>query len=196
MIDAAEHRAWPQLMMKLREFIARRVVGSDVDDVLQEALLRVQRGASKLRDAERFGPWVYQVTRSAVADHLRLRARSLRPSPTDSDPLPSTESAAAEDDALRAGLVSCLSVFVAQLPSPYREAITLTELEGLTQSEAAVMLGISLSGMKSRVQRGRAQVRELFTRCCAMEQDARGRVIACDPRDRDSACSCSSSEHG
>lgn len=43
---------------------------------------------------------------------------------------------------------------VARLPSPYREAITLTELEGLTQKEAAEMRGTSVPAMKSRIQRG------------------------------------------
>jgi RNA polymerase sigma-70 factor (ECF subfamily) len=67
------------------------------------------------------------------------------------------------------------------LPSPYREAVTLVELEGLTISEAAGMVGISLSGMKSRVQRGRAQLRELFERCCEIELDARGKVTDYTP---------------
>ena len=69
-----------------------------------------------------------------------------------------------------------------QPPSPYREAITLTELEGRTQREAAEMLGISLSGMKSRVQRGRAKLRAMLEACCEIAVDARGKVIACEPR--------------
>lgn len=72
---------------------------------------------------------------------------------------------------------------VVLLPSPYREALTLTELEGLTQKEAAEMIGISLSGMKSRVQRGRERLRTLFDECCEIGVDARGRAIACDPPD-------------
>src|SRR6185312_9496618 len=78
-------------------------------------------------------------------------------------------------DAARA-LAGCVSLFVAALPSPYREAVTLVELEGLTAREAAEMAGISVSGMKSRVQRGRAQLRELFELCCEIAVDARGKV--------------------
>ena len=44
------------------------------------------------------------------------------------------------------------------------------------------MLGISLSAMKSRVQRGREQLREAFEDCCRIALDARGRVVACEPR--------------
>jgi RNA polymerase sigma-70 factor (ECF subfamily) len=75
-----------------------------------------------------------------------------------------------------------VALFVARLPSPYREAITLTELEGLTQREAAEMLGISVSGMKSRVQRGREKIREMFEECCRISVDCRGRVVECEPR--------------
>ncbi len=80
-----------------------------------------------------------------------------------------------------------MSLFVAQLPSPYREAITLVELEGKTAKEAAEMVGISVSGMKSRVQRGRAQLRELFDRCCESAVDARGKPTDFTPRPN---CGC------
>jgi RNA polymerase sigma-70 factor (ECF subfamily) len=75
-----------------------------------------------------------------------------------------------------------VALFVARLPSPYREAITLTELEGLTQKAAAEMLGISLPGMKSRVQRGREKIRSMFDECCSVSVDCRGRVVECEPR--------------
>jgi RNA polymerase sigma-70 factor (ECF subfamily) len=71
---------------------------------------------------------------------------------------------------------------VARLPSPYREAVTLVELEGLTAREAAEMVGISVSGMKSRVQRGRAQLREMLDACCEIALDARGKVVEFTPR--------------
>ncbi len=70
------------------------------------------------------------------------------------------------------------------LPSPYREALTLTELEGLTQKEAAEMLGISLSGMKSRVQRGRQQLRQALEDCChiALGRPRAGRILRATSR--------------
>ena len=83
-----------------------------------------------------------------------------------------------------------MSLFVAQLPSPYREAITLVELEGKTAKEAAEMVGISVSGMKSRVQRGRAQLRELFERCCEIAIDARGKPTEFTPRVQPSCKTC------
>lgn len=184
MITPAARGAWRDLEASLRPFIARRIrVAADVDDVLQDVFLRMQRGLAGLRDEERFGPWAYQVARSAIVDHLRTAAR--HPA---SEVLPvaaEAHTAGGGDDADGATereVARYVTPFVAMLPSPYREALTLTELEGLTQREAAVLLGISLSGMKSRVQRGRLMLRRALEACCHIALDARGRVIGCEPR--------------
>lgn len=145
MIDAAARGAWSELDSKLRPFIARRVRSEvDVDDVVQDVFLRMQRGLGGLRDEERFGPWVYQVARSAIGDHQRVAAKH-RVVEDGCDREGSVE--VDEDDrAVEQALASVVALFVAALPSPYREALTLTELEGMTQKQAAEMLGISLSG--------------------------------------------------
>jgi RNA polymerase sigma-70 factor (ECF subfamily) len=178
--------AWQELEGQLRPFVARRLSQSaDVDDVLQDIYLRIQAGVGQLRDVDRFGPWVYRIARSALADHGRSRAR--HPLPV-GDPA-QLETAAAQSDApedgdgiAEQGLAQNLAVFVAALPSPYREAITLTELQGVTQKDAADMLGISPSGMKSRVQRGRQQIRDMLQACCEIALDGRGRVLSYDRR--------------
>jgi RNA polymerase sigma-70 factor (ECF subfamily) len=177
-----EPALYAEVADRLRPFLARRVPAGDVEDILQDVFLRMQRGLAALRDEDRFGAWMFQVARSAAAEHGRTRARH----PLVGDPdLANAEPAAGteEDDreAVRA-LSACVAPFVARLPSPYREAITLVELEGLTAREAAELAGISLSGMKSRVQRGRVQLRALFEECCEIALDARGKVTAAVPR--------------
>lgn len=196
----ASDRAWRQLETKLRPFVAKRVRDVDVDDVVQDVFLRIQRGVSSLRDDQRFGPWVYQVARNAVAEHARRAARhplaateaQLAARETGSGLEPWLSQAARwgpewgpeahDDGAVEREFADYAAVFVSMLPSPYREALTLTELEGRTQREAAEMLGISLSGMKSRVQRGRAKLREALEDCCHVALDARHRVIGFEPR--------------
>lgn len=180
MIDPGARGRWRELEATLRPFVARRVrLQVDVDDVLQEVFLRMQRGLATLRDEDRFGPWVYQVARSAIADHLRIAAKHRVVEGAHEEP-----PAAPDDDArgVEEALASAIAPFVAALRSPYREALTLTELEGLTQKQAADMLGISLSGMKSRVQRGRVMLRTALEDCCHIALDARGRVVSCEPR--------------
>ncbi len=178
--------AWRDLDAKLRPFVARRVASkTDVDDVLQNVFLHMQRGLAGLNDEERFGPWMYQLTRNAIADHHRTHAR--HPIAADDRvaevPVPiSDEDYDKEHREAEKDLAAHMAMFVAMLPTPYREALTLTELQGLTQKEAAKMLDISLSGLKSRVQRGRQLLRRSLDECCHIALDARGQVLSCEPR--------------
>ena len=164
---------WSDVAARLRPFVAHRVASRDIDDVVQDVLVRMHRGLPELREDDRFSAWMFQVARNAIADAGRKTSRA----PLDSPDLDETPAIPADDDDREAAtaLAGCVSMFVAQLASPYREAITLVELEGRTAKEAADMVGISVSGMKSRVQRGRAQLRELFERCCEIAVDARGK---------------------
>ncbi len=186
MIQSNARGAWQELEGQLRPFVARRLSEpADVDDVLQDIYLRIQSGVEDLRDSDRFGPWVYRVARSALADHERSRARHPLPLVAPAEPdasVPPPDRPEDGDGSAEQGLAQNIAVFVAALPSPYREAITLTELQGMSQKDAAEMLGISLSGMKSRVQRGRQQIREMLQACCEIALDARGHVLSYDRR--------------
>jgi len=174
---------WPEIERHLRPFVLRRLSNpDDAGDVLQEIYLRIQTGLTSLRDTERFGPWVYQVARSALADHGRSQARHHPAAPSTSDPVSPVSSGEEQEHDAERELARYLAVFVAALPSPYREAITLTELEGMTQTDAAALLGLSPSGMKSRVQRGRRQLQELLRACCEIALDQRGRVMSFERR--------------
>src|SRR6187551_1281435 len=182
MIGSEARGAWKELERHLRPYLARRVASpADIDDLLQDIFVRMQQGLATLRDEERFGGWVYRIAHSAIIDKVRQRARMPLLDPRDdveADAPPDTGG-----EQLQSDLGECVALFVSRLPSPYREAVTLTELEGLTQKAAADMLGVSLSGLKSRVQRGRDKIRHLFEECCQISVDCRGRVIECEPRD-------------
>jgi RNA polymerase sigma-70 factor, ECF subfamily len=182
MIASEARGAWNEIESRLRPYVARRVASPDVDDVVQEIFVKIQGGMANLRDGERFGGWVYRIAQNVIADFGRARSRDPLARTTEPTKEPDSAVESQEDAALQADLGECVALFVARLPSPYREAITLTELEGLTQKDAADMLGISLSGMKSRVQRGREKIRDMFEDCCRISVDGRGKVVDCQPR--------------
>lgn len=179
-----EAAIWAEFAAPLRAFVRRRVPPAiDPDDVVQEIFLRILRHSPTLATVERLDAWIFQVARTAVADALRAHGR--REARTEDMDVEGLEDAGPEDapDAARE-LTPCMVPLVRRLEEPYRSALELTALQGLTQQEAARREGISLSGMKSRVQRGRDQVRELMLRCCALEVDARGAVMDYEVRDR------------
>lgn len=167
---------WDEFSPALRGFLARRVPpGIDPDDLVQDVFLRVIRHLADLRRTDRPEAWLYQIARNALRDALRARLR--RESRTDAldDDLPA-ETDASADRAAEAELAPCLTGMIQRLAEPYRTALTLTSLQGVTQAAAAQQLGLSISGMKSRVQRGRDQLRQLLVTCCAITVDGRGAV--------------------
>jgi RNA polymerase sigma-70 factor (ECF subfamily) len=180
MIASEARGAWQDIERRLRPYVARRVASpGDVEDVLQEIFVRIHQGLSSLRDGESFGGWVYRIAQRCIADAGRARARS--PGELVDETLemaPATD----EGDGLEGELGACVALFVARLPAPYRDAVTLTELEGLTQKQAAELLGVTLPAIKSRVLRGREKIRQMFEECCRISVDCRGRVTACEPR--------------
>jgi RNA polymerase sigma-70 factor (ECF subfamily) len=169
-----------ELRALLVPFISKRVDPQDVDDVVQNVFVRIQRGLGELREGDRLLAWAYQIARNVIVDYARHA--SLRKH-ENLDGVRALAAPGDEDENAAAGeLARILGHFVAMLPEPYREALQMSELEGITQSEAARRAGISVSGMKSRVQRGRVQLRELLDECCDIEQDTRGAIIDVEPR--------------
>jgi RNA polymerase sigma-70 factor (ECF subfamily) len=167
---------WEDFAPPLRAFLARRVPpGVDADDLLQDVFLRVVRHLGALRGTERPEAWLFQIARNAVRDSLRVRQR--RDGRT--DPLETDVPAELDSEPVRlaeAALAPCLTGMIRRLAEPYRTALELTSLQGLTQTDAAKRAGVSVSGMKSRVQRGREQLRQMLVRCCEIDVDARGGV--------------------
>ena len=185
---------WEELYGNLRGFVGRRVRNSaDVDDVVQAVMLRLVKGLGTLRDSERLHPWVYRTARNVIIDHYRATASRREIGAADDEARDDEDSSvtiAQEDqgDALQE-LAACLAPMLRQLAPPYQEAVTLTELRGVTQADAAKRAGISFSGMKSRVQRARKQLRMTLEECCRIQLDRRGGVIGFEPRRSDS-CNC------
>lgn len=171
---------WAQAGTSMEGFVRRRVGDPHhADDVVAEIMLRIHQNLGTLDDQERLTAWVFRIARNAIADHYRRTSR--RREVVDADPAPATDSSADAwlDDqaATLSELASCIRPLVDALPTGYRRALVLTDLEGHTQAEAARMEGVSLSGMKSRVQRGRRQFATLVEQCCDVTTDSRGEPI-------------------
>lgn len=175
MTQADPAELWRQMRERLVTFVARRIdQPGDAEDIVQEVFLKMSQSIDHVRQEERLEAWVYQITRNAIIDHHRRSATIARTrAQVAADRSLQLSESDAEEPAL---LAQCLKPLVAGLPDPYREAIVLTEYEGLTQAEAARRAGVSAPGMKSRVQRARRQLGDLLGACCRVELDARKAV--------------------
>lgn len=179
-----ERAQWRALDAALHGFFRARVDDADARaDLVQDVLLRMHERRDQLRDEDRIDAWAFRIARNALVDHYRRRTPSAA-LPELSEPAPEPK-----DDA-PAILGAWLRAQVEQLPPRYREALELTELRGLSQREAAEILGLAPSTFKSRVQRGRALLHAELLSCCAVELDVRGRVTDFRPRAQGGACGC------
>lgn len=168
---------WREFHESLLRFIARRVRSRETaEDILQDVMLRIHRQVAGIERTEAVGAWVHAIARNAIADHYRsVSARRERPAGDQPGP-ELADGPEAEPPDLRAELAACVAPLLKRLPAKYRDALTLTELEGLTQAEAAARTGITLSGMKARVQRAREQLKRVLLDCCHIELDRRRAV--------------------
>jgi RNA polymerase sigma-70 factor (ECF subfamily) len=175
---------WHDFAEKLGQFIRSRVSDpATAEDILHDVFVKIQQRLGQLQDPARLQSWIYLIARNAIIDHYRTRK--------DSQEIPETlvDQREPESEELN-GLKASFHRMIHSLPEPYREAVVLTELEGLTQQQLADRLGISLSGAKSRVQRGRQQLKEMLLDCCQFEFDRRGRVVDCKPRSKAGCKEC------
>lgn len=170
------------LARAVHSFVSVRVRDrTDVDDITQEALLRLYRNVHTLRDAGALEGWAFQIARSAIADHYRRPAQRAVPiDPADAQVL-LWEADDHSDTDRTDELAGCVRSLLERVPEGYRRALELTDVTGLTQVHAAVELGLTTSGMKSRVQRGRRILREEVERCCRVALDSRGALADLEP---------------
>ncbi|MCC6712912.1 MAG: sigma-70 family RNA polymerase sigma factor [Candidatus Dadabacteria bacterium] len=176
---------WSEFSGQVRRHLLGKVRNeSDADDLMQEVFVKIHRHAGELRDKDKLAPWIRRIVANTVADYYR---KSGAPEVE----LDEEKTALDENgnDAL-ACAVKCLGVFVSRLPDKYRDALLLADVEGERQKEAALRMGISYSGFKSRVQRGRAMIKDMFLGCCVDSLDADGNLNPrFSPRDDCPICS-------
>lgn len=165
--------SWTETIEGLRAFVAARIDDKELAaDITQDVIVRsIASGA--LDRVDNPSAWLYRSARNAVIDHYRTR----RPhaSLEGLDAWPEQDVDGLPNDATLE-LSRCLQPMLDQLPSSARDALVRVDVEGQTQLRAARELGLSLSGMKSRVQRARRELKELLEQCCAIEVDRRGKV--------------------
>ena len=188
-MNVSTEHAWQALSQQMRAFFRRRVTDDQLaEDLLQETFIRVHNGLASLQEQERLAAWVQRVAHNTLRDYFRkgfVSKEVLVPDGVVAEAIPEEH---ISDDNYNQEIAGGLGGIVQQLPPRYREAIELAELEGLTQSEVGARLGLSLSGAKSRVQRGRDKLKDLLLECCHFELDRHGNVVDYQPQRACSDC--------
>lgn len=162
-------RAWHQHHDELRGFLTKRLTDqSRADETLQGVFERVlvKREAFCQLDDPR--AWLYTVTRHALVDLWRQDRHT--------DSLPADLAAIEADADPIDALAPCVVKVWGELSRDEQAVLHLVDLEGLSQNDVAVLLGLSPSGARSRVQRARQRLSRILIERCKIEFDAYGRV--------------------
>lgn len=182
-MDTTTEQAWEAFHAPLHQFILRRVSDeATAEDLLQDVFLKIHQHGRSLKDTRRLESWIYQITRNLIIDYYRSRQHLTTSLDVGEvldlpDDLP--------DDDIVSELLPCVRAMILALPNQDRQALILTEYQGLTQKELGERLGLSFSGAKSRVQRARERLKQELLACCHFELDRRGHILDYQPR-----CTC------
>lgn len=170
------NRAWRTHKTEIRSFLSRRVVDkAETDDLLQEVFLKALLLGRSFCAIDNPRAWLFQVARNMLIDRLRLSREQVS---LPDDLCAETEPPVDTVDAL----TQCLPRVLSELSAEDREAVTLCDLNGITQQEFADRAGISLPAAKSRVQRARRRLQEHMVQACQVKFDEQGKVCCFVPR--------------
>ena len=144
---------WGTFYDRLHAFVSARIRNAaDADDLVQRIL---ERAVSRAPGAEIVSTagWLFGIARNAIADHYREQARTLVAA---ADVLDAEEPLGSSDDE-RAAVLACMRPLLDALPRETAQLLHWADMEGRTLQSIADELGISLTAVKSRVQRARKQ---------------------------------------
>lgn len=169
---------WFEYHNRLSIFIGTRVADDVAKDILQNVFVKIHLQIDSLKENAKLESWLYQIVRNEVIDYYRSRK------PTENLPDWSQQTQTDEAEIVRQELSACLAPMIEQLPDKYRVAINLSEIERKTQKEVAKLENISLSGAKSRVQRGRMLLKSMLHDCCQIEINQNNQPVSYKKKDQ------------
>jgi RNA polymerase sigma-70 factor (ECF subfamily) len=173
-MDCNIHSIYQQYSTHLLAFIRQQIRDdSTADDLLQEVFLKTMESCISDRKIKNLKSWLFQVTRNTIADYYRAVNKPLH----EDDYINLNH---LNDPVFQQILSEDIADMIDLLPKEYATPLKLSDIEGIPQKEIADRLEISLPGAKSRVQRARKKLKDLFYECCDMEFDAQGNIVSCE----------------
>lgn len=148
----------------LARFIQSRVNDPlDREELLSEVMMKIYEHCEKLDRVKNMESWLIVVARNTVHDYFRKRQK------VDAIQEKGLPDISADEEDFMNDLIGCVPVLIEKLPEKYARPLLDHEYEGLKIKNLSVKYSLSESGVKSRIQRGRKLLRELFIDYCGKE---------------------------
>jgi RNA polymerase sigma-70 factor, ECF subfamily len=185
-------RLYTEYRPRIRRYLARIVGEHDAEDLTQTVFLKVSRALKDFRGESTLSTWIYRIATNTAADWMRTPSfrREIEWAPLEVPADGERAEHATEEHGrppladqvlVRREMNQCIRQVVDGLPAHYREAITLSDLDGLKSAEIAERLGVSVDTVKIRLHRARAMLRKAMETRCDLYRDER-LGLACDAK--------------
>jgi RNA polymerase sigma-70 factor, ECF subfamily len=186
---------YTQFNRSLLSFIRNKIRSKeDAEDILQNVFIKISANVNKLSDEEKLQSWIFTITRNAIIDYYRINASHKN---IEMDRVVEDSMWVEESEDTTKGLDLCMKSMIDLLPEEYRTIIIDSELKGIKQKDLAEKYNMAYPSMRSRVQRGRERLKQLFYNCCHIETDSHGNVLHAQARtDCNGPCSPSGEQCG
>jgi RNA polymerase sigma-70 factor (ECF subfamily) len=161
---------WNEFSESLKRFINSRVKNSDLtNDLLQEVFIKIHLNINSIKKQESIKSWIFTIANNTIIDYFKKHSKD--------SSLPINLSSTTDENSDEHSAIDCVLPLINNLPIIYKEAMILSEIKGMKQTEIAKKLNISISGAKSRVQRGRNLLKQGFIDCCDYKLNTEGQLV-------------------
>ena len=170
---------WNEFHNRISKFVHGRIYDKELtEDCVQDIFIKINGGLTSLRDEKKLESWIFQIARNTIADFNREEIK------LSTVPIDGHDQEIEVNDNINSRAAELIVPFIKQLPEKYSIPLMLYEIDGLSQKEISEKENISLSGAKSRIQRGRVKLKDALTDCCQFEIDKEGNVFDYIPRNK------------
>lgn len=170
---------WNDFKAELLGFIKSRINSQELaEDLLQEVFIKIHANLASLGEGANLASWIYRITRNTIIDYYRKKKRLVFQD-TIEEKFPEDATSSTKD------LSSCLMSFVKELPEKDQDLLNKTAFGSMSQKEYAANLNVGYSTIKSRSQRAKEKLKNLFVQCCNIQTDVYGNVLNAEEKDCD-----------
>ncbi|BDD05605.1 RNA polymerase sigma factor SigZ [Aureibacter tunicatorum] len=142
----------------------------DAEDLTQEVFLKLSKSDSDKVDSLK--SWVYTIAKNTITDYYRKKKLQTEVIEDNTFVDEYNENNVVEE------LGGCIAAYLDKLPDDYRELMKLSEIEGVPQKEIAKQLGLNYVTVRSKIQRGRKKLKNIFSDCCTVSQGGKGSIMS------------------
>ena len=177
-----------EYFQKIVRYLSNIAGEKDAEDIAQEVFAKISRNLDSFQGKSKLSTWIYRIATNTAIDKLRSSTKKHPIEPTAPEALDHSEArnvwsddkpTTTDQELIREEMSECVQEFIEELPPDYKIVLTLKEYEGLTNSEIADILHISIDNVKIRLHRARAMLKKDLGSGCDFYHNDQSE-LACD----------------